>query len=289
MVAVAYNIDAFVSDTGFDSQTVSTWVKMLKRKQHLIFQGPPGTGKTFVAQRLAKLIVSQTHGFVRIVQFHPDYSYEDFIQGYFPEPLNNSLQFRLKKGLFSIFCEDAKDAGQKSIDAPCVLVIDEINRANLSRVFGELMYLLEYRDESIPLAAGGDPFHIPSNVFIIGTMNTADRSIALVDHALRRRFSFVRLRPEYGILEKHLQSENLPSISLTKILKEINQTINDQNYEVGISFFMKDKQQLKNNLKIIWKSEIESYLEEYFYDQPGKIDSYRWEALAQDKLKEWNT
>jgi 5-methylcytosine-specific restriction protein B len=204
-LAAAYTVDAFVLETGFGSQRVSTWVKMLKRKQHLIFQGPPGTGKTFVAKRLAKLVVSQTHGFVRIVQFHPDYSYEDFIQGYFPEPSGNSLQFTMKKGLFSLFCKDAEEAGKNGKDTPCVLIIDEINRANLSRVFGELMYLLEYREDSIPLAAGGDLFHIPPNVLIIGTMNTADRSIALVDYALRRRFSFVRLKPEYGILEKHLQ------------------------------------------------------------------------------------
>ena len=148
------------------------------------------------------------------------------------------------------------------------------------------MYLLEYRDAKIPLASGGE-FQIPSNVYIIGTMNTADRSIALVDHALRRRFGFVRLRPEYEILKKHLVSQNLPTEGLIKVLREMNQAINDQNYSIGISFFMGKKHDLEENMEIIWKSEIESYLEEYFYDQPTKVDDFRWENLSQSKLKEW--
>jgi MoxR-like ATPase len=241
----AYTVEMFSEETGFDAQTINVWLEMLKRKQHLIFQGPPGTGKTFVAQRLARLLVSGTIGFVEKVQFHPDYSYEDFIQGYFPEPANGGLEFKLKKGVFLKFCEAVST---KSNGAPCALVIDEINRANLSRVFGELMYLLEYRNDSIPLAAGGLPFQIPQNIYIIGTMNTADRSIALVDHALRRRFSFVRLKPQYEVLEKRLRNLGLPSESLIQILKSINQTIDDQNYELGISFFMNDGPQLKKRL-----------------------------------------
>jgi hypothetical protein len=281
--ASLYTIDDFSTETGFEKATIERWEKLLLRKKQIIFQGPPGTGKTFVAQRLAKL-VAQTNGLVETVQFHPDYSYEDFIQGYFPEPGNTILQFNMKKGRFLDFCERAKN---KPKDTPCVMIIDEINRAKLARVFGELMYLLEYRDKEIPLAAGGKPYRIPENVHLIGTMNTADRSIALVDHALRRRFSFIRLQPEYNILTSYLKKYNLPADSLVTVLQQVNRAINDLNYEVGISFFMKDQAQLKQWLPDIWKTEIEPYLEEYFYDQKSKVEAFRWEKLAENSLKEW--
>jgi hypothetical protein len=280
-----YTIDDFVNETGFEKVTAERWLRILQRKKQIIFQGPPGTGKTYVALRLAKLLVSETSGLIQVVQFHPDYSYEDFVQGYFPEPKNGVLQFKLRKGRFIEFCEKALNQAN---GAPCVMVIDEINRAKLARVFGELMYLLEYRDREIPLAAGGEPYKIPENVYFVGTMNTADRSIALVDHALRRRFSFIRLQPEYNILASYLKKNNLPAESLVAVLQRINRVINDPNYEVGISFFMKDETQLKKWLPDIWKTEIEPYLEEYFYDQKEKIDNFRWENLAKSDLKEWN-
>lgn len=149
------------------------------------------------------------------------------------------------------------------------------------------MYLLEYRKEKIPLAIGGDPFKIPENVFIIGTMNTADRSIALVDHALRRRFSFIRLRPKYDILKNKLEEFGLPADSLIRTLSEINRDIDDQNYEIGISYFMKDPEKLMDHLPIIWETEIEPYLEEYFYDQPKKSTKYSWKKLKENKLEDW--
>ena len=168
------------------------------------------------------------------------------------------------------------------------MIIDEINRANLARVFGELMYLLEYRDQQIPLSAGGEPFKIPKNVYLIGTMNTADRSIALVDHALRRRFSFIRINPDYDVLKKHFEPHNHPADALISVLREINKAIDDPNYEIGISFFMRNDNKLKEHLPDIWRSEIEPYLEEFFYDQPGKVSPYRWSALIENKLKEWS-
>lgn len=279
-----YTIEDFVRETGFEKTRIQSWVQLLIRKKQIIFQGPPGTGKTFLALRLAKLFSSEKSGLVEVVQFHPDYSYEDFIQGYFPEPKSGFLQFTLKKGRFLDFCDRARNQAN---GAPCVMIIDEINRAKLARVFGELMYLLEYRDLEIPLAAGGKPFRIPENIFIIGTMNTADRSIALVDHALRRRFSFVRLQPEYDVMRGYLVKHNLPAESLISVLKEINRAIEDQNYAIGISFFMKDQQQLRQMLPIIWKTEIEPYLEEYFYDQSSKVESFRWDNLVKDSLKDW--
>ena len=136
--------------------------------------------------------------FLSLSSFHPTYSYEDFIQGLRPTVNSNGqLEYAIIPGRFIDFCEKAENC-----IGTCVLIIDEINRANLSRVFGELMYLLEYRDQKIPIASGGE-LKIPENIKIIGTMNTADRSIALVDHALRRRFAFLSLKPNYDILKSY--------------------------------------------------------------------------------------
>ena len=181
------------------------------------------------------------------------------------------------------FCRKAERRG----DAPCVLIIDEINRANLSRVFGELMYLLEYRDAATPLASGGKPFKIPKNVYLIGTMNTADRSIALIDHAFRRRFSFIFLGPEYPVLERYLEQHGLPSAGLIKAVQKVNTAINDRNYEVGISFFLADGASLKNTLQEIWQGEIEPYLDEYFYGQESKVEPLRWTSLVKNELQDW--
>src|SRR5262249_17867837 len=142
-------------------------------------------------------LIAGVDGHVDLVQFHPAYAYEDFIQGLRPRPRKDgSLEFILEPGRFRDFCQQAGGRTGTS-----VLIIDEINRANLPQVFGELMYLLEYRDREIPLSGGGR-LRIPPRVRIIGTMNTADRSIALVDHALRRRFAFLRLEPKLEVLER---------------------------------------------------------------------------------------
>jgi len=159
-----------------------------------------------------------------------------------------------------------------------VLIIDEINRANLSRVFGELMYLLEYRERAIPLAGGGF-FKIPANVRLIGTMNTADRSIALVDHALRRRFAFIALHPDYDLLRRYHEREQtgFPIEGLIGVLQRLNQQINDPHYAVGVTFFLTPH--LVAELEDIWRMEIEPYLEEYFFDQPRQVADFRWDAI----------
>ena len=197
-----YTIEQFSEDTGVKEKDLHRWVKAIERKKQVIFFGPPGTGKTFIAEKLAQHLVGGSDGFYELIQFHPEYSYEDFIQGIRPEPLQGGgLTYPVKPGKFIRFCE--KSTKKTGV---CVLIIDEINRANLSRVFGELMYLLEYREKDIELATG-NRFSIPPNVRIIGTMNTADRSIALVDHALRRRFAFLPLYPDYDFIRKFHQRE----------------------------------------------------------------------------------
>ena len=282
--AQPYSIEDFSAETALPSEVIRQWENRLRRKQHVIFQGPPGTGKTFIAERLSRLLIGETFGFAETVQFHPSYSYEDFMQGIRPAVVGGQLIFERARGRFMQFCEKAQQVPDAS---PCVLIIDEINRGNLSRIFGELMYLLEYRDKAIPLAGEDRPFHIPVNVFLIGTMNTADRSIALVDHALRRRFSFIHLGPDYDVLQSQLEKSGLVADALVDALRAVNASIEDRNYEVGISFFLKDGPRLRQTLKDVWEGEIEPYLEEYFYDQPGKLAPFRWKNLASGRLAAW--
>jgi len=264
------NRDFDWEETGFTFEELICWLGAINRKGQAIIYGSPGTGKTFIAQRLAKELVGR-YGFSELVQFHPAYTYEDFIQGIRPQSEDGKLTYPVVPGRFLEFCKKAE-----VLQDTCVLIIDEINRANLAQVFGELMYLLEYRDQEIPLA-GGNRFRIPENVRIIGTMNTADRSIAQIDHALRRRFAFIELRPNYDVLIKYHLNTNLAVMDLINILKQLNQAINDKNYEIGISFFLTPN--LREDIEDIWKMEIEPYLEEYFFNNLEKVDEFRWDKI----------
>ena len=272
-----YSLDECAADTGFDIETLSMWNDAIERKRQAVFYGPPGTGKTFMAEALAKVLIGGGDGFSEVVQFHPAYAYEDFMQGIRPRPSRNGgLEFTMVPGRFLDFCREAQCRSDT-----CVLIVDEFNRANLSRVFGELMYLLEYRDQAIPLAGGGQ-FKIPENVRIIGTMNTADRSIALVDHALRRRFAFLALRPRDEVL-RHFHEETRQSVdAVIEKLAELNKAIDDENYHIGITFFMDSD--LDKNLEAIWRMEIEPYLEEYFFDDPATVDRFRWDQVGTDLM-----
>jgi 5-methylcytosine-specific restriction protein B len=274
-----YSLAELSRETHTPEATLSTWLRALARKGQAVLYGPPGTGKTFVAQKLARHLVGGGDGFVELVQFHPAYAYEDFIQGIRPRTVGGKLDYVLEPGRFLEFCTKAE--GRKGV---CVLIIDEINRANLARVFGELMYLLEYRDDEVPLA-GGSKLKIPKNVRLIGTMNTADRSIALVDHALRRRFAFIGLYPNHQVLRDfHKGGANQDTVpGLVNVLEKLNKAINDRHYEVGISFFLKEG--LKEALPDIWQMEIEPYLEEYFFDKPSVVDQFRWAKIGPEILK----
>ncbi len=274
-----YPIENLIEDTNLEENELNQYIKTLKRKKHIIFQGSPGTGKTYLVKHIAKHFISSGDGFYALIQFHPSYSYEDFIQGIRPQTSpDGNLEYSMIPGHFLNFCKKAEKC-----DDICILIIDEINRANLSQVFGELMYLLEYREEKIKLVGSNKEFKIPKNVYIIGTMNTADRSIALVDHALRRRFAFIPIKPNYDILIKYHQkhNQNYDIESLINILKELNKTINDSHYEIGVSFFLTET--LQDDIEDIWAMEIEPYLEEYFFDETDKINKFRWENI-QDKF-----
>ena len=269
-----YTLDQCSKETGINETELLRWINNINRKGQIILQGPPGTGKTFIAKKLAEHLTRGKDGFSEIIQFHPSYSYEDFIQGIRPRTENGQLTYDLVPGRFLEFCKKAE-----SYDDICVLIIDEINRANLSNVFGELMYLLEYRDQEICLAGSNESFKIPENVRIIGTMNTADRSIALVDHALRRRFAFIKIAPNYTILKRYYKDDEINFLidQLIQVLQDINKMINDPNYEIGISFFMIPN--IEHNIQDIWEMEIEPYLEEYFYNALDKIEQFRWNQV----------
>ncbi len=278
-----YPLSQMAGETGFAEETLARWVQAIQRKGQAILYGPPGTGKTYLAEKLAQHLVAGGDGFVDLVQFHPAYAYEDFIQGLRPQSrADGSLSYPLLPGRFLQFSRRAEDC--RDI---CVLIIDEINRADLARVFGELMYLLEYRDRQIPLAGGG-MLRIPANVRLIGTMNTADRSIALVDHALRRRFAFLAFYPNYEILRHYHRREQtgFPLEGLIDTLTRLNRQINDPHYAVGVTFFL--RKDLAEQLEAIWRMEIEPYLEEYFFDQPEKVDLFRWEVVREKITPEQN-
>ena len=272
----AYPVAECARESGFSVEDIEQWVRAINRKGQGIFYGAPGTGKTFIADKLARHLISNGNGFADLIQFHPAYSYEDFIEGIRPATEGGQLSYSPAAGRFLDFCKKAEER-----DGICVLIIDEINRANLSRVFGELMYLLEYRDQEMVLA-GGTKFRIPNNVRIIGTMNTADRSIALVDHALRRRFSFIPLSPRYQVIESFHEVTDFQPSELIKVLKSVNAVINDKHYHIGISFFLRED--LRGEIADIWNLEIEPYLEEFFFDQQEKMEPFRWSKIESKVL-----
>jgi 5-methylcytosine-specific restriction enzyme B len=273
--ASAYTLADLERETAVPQAELSRWLRAIERKKHAILYGPPGTGKTYIAKRLARLLKG-SDGYQDLVQFHPAYTYEDFIEGIRPQENDEGqLELKMVPGRFRTFCAYAE-----RFSGLAVLVIDEINRANLSRVFGELMYLLEYREEKIHLAGAG-VLGIPANVRLIGTMNTADRSIALVDHALRRRFAFIELAPRYEILAQYHASHNpgLEVGGLIAVLKRLNSQI-ERDYQVGITFFLRPS--LADDIADIWEMEIIPYLEEYFFDQRHSVEPFRWSQIRDE-------
>lgn len=273
--ALPFSLSDLAATVGQEVAVVARWVRAVERKGQLIFAGPPGVGKTFTAHALARHLVAGGDGFWEVVQFHAAYSYEDFVQGLRPRsnPLGQ-LEFHLEPGRFLSFCQRAR--GRKG---RCVLVIDEINRAPVARIFGELLYLLEYRDQAIRLAGSEQLFHIPANVRLVGTMNTADRSIALVDFALRRRFAFVELAPNYEALARFHRDNatEFPVDALIRLLNRVNQAIQDPAFAIGTSYFL--RADLFESLADIWQLEIEPYLSEYFFDRTERLEEFRWHRV----------
>ncbi|MEO9330060.1 McrB family protein [Gordonia aurantiaca] len=241
-------------------------IDLLRDRPQLIFYGPPGTGKTYIAKELARHLAGDSK--VRIVQFHPAYSYEDFFEGYRPaQQSNGQIAFELKPGPL----RRVVDRAIENPDAVFVLIIDEINRGNLARIFGELYFLLEYRNEAIDLLYSADstePFMLPPNVLILGTMNTADRSIALVDAAMRRRFAFVSLHPSEaptnGVLRSWLRGTGR-SEEYADLLDELNMLIDDEDFKIGPSYLMRAAVYQEHGLERVWTTAILPLLEEFHF------------------------
>lgn len=256
-------------------EKLQDWADQLMECRQLIFQGPPGTGKTLIAKKLA-LAIAGDPSRVERVQFHPSYAYEDFVEGYRPTAAG---AFSLQPGPIKRIAAKAAASAEKF-----VLLIDEINRGNLAKVFGELYYLLEYRGEPITLQYSQVPFVLPDNVFIIGTMNTADRSIALLDMALRRRFQFVDLIPDRpplkGLLYRFLEQKAPDMVFLAKMLDDINTRLDDPHSAVGPSHFLIDPRKLTEaKAEQIWNHAILPALADRFFDDPGALKDFAYQTV----------
>lgn len=245
---------------------------LLAERRQLVLYGPPGTGKTFIAQALGRHLEANGGAF-RLVQFHPSYTYEDFFEGYRPvRAADGSLGYDLVPGAL----RDIAAAARENPDRPYLLIIDELNRGNVPKIFGEMYFLLEYRDASIRLQYSRDEeeFSLPENLYVVGTMNTADRSIALIDTALRRRFYFEALLPTRepigGVLRKWLAAHGHDDDS-AQLLDELNLRIDDAERSIGPSYFIQSSGRAPN-LDRIWKHSILPQMEEYFWGTDRNIE-----------------
>jgi 5-methylcytosine-specific restriction protein B len=272
------NLDALGAELFLEPpQVLQAWASLLLESRQLIFQGPPGTGKTFIARQLATAIAGDPAK-IELVQFHPSYSYEDFVEGYRP---TGAGQFQLRDGpVKRLAVRAAANPGDRFI-----LLIDEINRGNLAKVFGELYFLLEYREEGIALQYSEKQFRLPTNVFFIGTMNTADRSIALLDMALRRRFRFVDLVPDQpplkGLLRRFLERKAPDMAFLADMLDDVNQQLNDPHASIGPSHFLvKDIRTLtEDKAEMIWNHSILPALGDRFFDTPDELKRFGYHEV----------
>ena len=273
------NIGKLAGELMWETKEMQSIIDGLEDKGQVIFQGPPGTGKTFVAKRIGEF-AKEHGGDYKIVQFHPSYSYEDFVEGYRPTLVNgNQAGFELRDGPLK---EIAKKAEQND-KAKFILVIDEINRTNVSKVLGELYFLLEYRGEGVPLLYSKEEFKLPNNLWFIGTMNTTDRSIALVDAALRRRFYFYNFFPDQppieGLLRRWLEKNDPDMIKVADLVDHVNKALEDRHLSIGPSHFMKKEKLNKDKVRFIWERAVFPYIEEQLFGGRGDIEKYKFEKL----------
>ena len=279
-----YGIDLALQDLFVSQKHLTRILASIALRKNLILQGPPGVGKTFIARRIAWCLIGRKDSKpVEMVQFHQSYAYEDFVQGWRPTETGG---FTLRNGVFFEFCERAR----KCPNTPFIFIIDEINRGNLSRIFGELLMLIEAdkrgSEYEIPLAyrVTKERFSVPANVHILGLMNTADRSLAMVDYALRRRFAFETLQPAYHTekFREYLIEAGVDEAIIDRIkdrISAINERIREDNdlgpgFEIGHSYFVPDDEESPDErwFRTIVDTQIEPLLREYWFDRPETVD-----------------
>jgi 5-methylcytosine-specific restriction protein B len=281
---LAQSLSEAAEDLYVEVEFLSGIVDLLKAHRQVVFYGPPGTGKTFMAQRLARIVAPEEHQ-RRLVQFHPSTSYEDFVEGYRPMVQDGQLTYVLQPGPL----RDLADAAQADPRHTYLLIIDEINRANLPRVLGELLFLLEYREQSVrPLYRPDEDFSLPENLWIIGTMNTADRSVALLDAALRRRFQFVDFSPDVmgtgpisqvlgNWVKRETQMEVLPNI-VDSLNNRLRSELGGDHLAFGPSFFMRpgiDEEQLRT----IWRHQVQPLIDDLFLGDPERARRFALDEI----------
>lgn len=275
-----YGKDDFLTDVYMSEERYEMLISVLKAKKNIILQGAPGVGKTFTAKRLAySLMGEMDDSRIEFVQFHQNYSYEDFVMGYKP----SEDGFELKNGIFYRFCQKAANQAEKDF----FFIIDEINRGNMSKIFGELLMLIEnsYRGKKITLAYNGLPFSVPENLYIIGMMNTADRSLAMIDYALRRRFSFFELAPGFdteGFSRYQKDLDNETFNELIERIKELNADIArdktlGKGFCIGHSYFCNCTVCTDEWLRAVVDYDILPMLNEYWFDDQQKFQ--KWENI----------
>ncbi|WP_051359871.1 AAA family ATPase [Adhaeribacter aquaticus] len=278
-VVERYTLKKALAEIFISEEQLSNIRATLQQKKNIILQGPPGTGKTFLARRLAYLGLGyEDVGKVQTIQFHASFAYEDFIQGYRPD---GEGKFVLMPGVFQQFCEKAK----ANPDTPYFFIIEEINRGNLRNIFGELLLLLEAdkrgKEFAVALPSGGTPFYVPENLFVIGTMNTADQALVPLDFALRRRFGFAKMEPAFNThFRRFLEYRNTPDALIDLIFSKLvalNKEIELDSYlgegfRIGHSYFCHPP---KSGGDINWytnlvQHELAPLLEEYWSEKPAK-------------------
>lgn len=268
-------------DLHLDEPFLDEVVQLLRDKGQVIFYGPPGTGKTFVARRLATWMTGSPSR-VRLVQLHPSYAYEDFVEGLRPQPDKPGFH-RVDGPLLELARAAAADPSHDY-----VLIIDELNRGNVPRVFGELYFLLEYRNEPARLLYSQEQFRLPANLHLIGTMNSADRSIALLDTALRRRFYFIPFRsdqpPVAQVLGTYLQRRHPHMSWVADVVDRANQLVADPAVAIGSSHFIRDE--LDDTwVRRAWEHAVLPTLEDHFYGQPQRLAEFDLDRLRAEVSK----
>ena len=286
-----YTEEDFLEEVYVTEEDYEILVNLLKNKKNLIVQGAPGVGKTFMAKRLAYSIMGvKDVDRVMMVQFHQSYSYEDFVMGYRP----SKDGFELREGSFYKFCKKAEDDDENDY----FFIIDEINRGNLSKIFGELFMLIENdkrgEKNKIQLLYSDELFYIPKNVHIIGLMNTADRSLAMIDYALRRRFAFFDLKPGFSSngFNSYQSDIDYPIFdNIIAVMEELNAAIKDdetlgEGFRIGHSYFcnLGDEEDIEEKLNYIVEYEIIPLLKEYWFDEPTKVED--WSEKLRNSLNE---